>query len=172
MIETFVRGLFIGYAPNDSTNLALFSGSEDDSTGDNLWGTNLQITLGDANVNVGYLSETAGDIDESATTAAIEYALGDATAIYEHVSMGESDYKFNHYEIQYTMAELQHPVTFAIGQSKGTQPEGTDDSDLRVYSVSMELREGLSVIADFSDTDLDGVDDDVETTTLKVAYEF
>lgn len=86
--ETKVRGLFLEYGLSDASSISLFSGSQDDSTGDNLWGANFALEVGGASLNFGYFSETAGDIDESATTAAINYPFGNLTAIYEHVGYG------------------------------------------------------------------------------------
>lgn len=148
------------------------AGSEDDTSSDSLNGADLALELGNAIVNIRHQSETAGDADPSATTAATEYSFGDVIAIYENVTMGDSQYKLNHYELQYGFSDQKYPLTMGVGQSTATYPSRTDNRIHRIYAGNLEVREGLALTLDFLDLDSDGTADDSETTTVKVSYQF
>ena len=165
------RGMIVTWQPADMVTLTAFSGTMDDTASTNLSGGNIELALDMVTINVGQISDTAGDIADGALTYALTAGYADFTLMAEGVEMDDTDNtKFTHLELNYAFTAFDLPFTVGIGQSKQSQ-DSTGDSTQDTITAAFELSENLSVTIDQTTLEEPG-EAEVEQTSLKVGFAF
>lgn len=165
------RGMVAIWSPVEAIELTVFAGTMDDSASSNVSGGNLALSWEFLTVNIGQISDTAGDISEGATTYALKAEHSGFAAMAELVSMDDTNNtEYSHFELNYAMEIEGTPVAFGIGQSTMSQ-DGVEDSEQQTYTIAVELTENIGVTLDQTVLEEPG-EDDVEATTLKVGFAF
>ncbi len=140
-------------------NLTLTAGLDD-----NIESIAAIATIGDFGLTVGHISDVEVDATKSANHIAASYAIGDFSLFAESVdSDGSAD--ATNVEAAYSFAIAGRDATVAVGHQ---ERKVTSAEEWNMFSATVNLDEGLDVIAEHKDSDNNAND----AWSAKIAYGF